>query len=52
MPPLPVGKHIIEFTVTDHLAAPKSELIKRDGVCHIHKVSAKQNLFGTHWRQL
>jgi hypothetical protein len=28
---LPVGKHTIEFTVTDHLAGPTSELIKRDG---------------------
>ena len=32
LPPLPVGKHTIEFTVTDHLAGPTSELIKRDGV--------------------
>ena len=32
LPPLPVGKHIIEFSVTDHLAGPTSELIKRDGV--------------------
>jgi hypothetical protein len=31
VPPLPVGKHTIEFTVTDHLAGPTSELIKRDG---------------------
>jgi hypothetical protein len=29
--PLPVGKHVIEFSVTDHLAGPTSELIKRDG---------------------
>ena len=29
--PLPVGKHTIEFSVTDHLAGPTSELIKRDG---------------------
>jgi hypothetical protein len=29
--PLPVGKHTIEFHVTDHLAGPTSELIKRDG---------------------
>jgi hypothetical protein len=29
--PLPVGKHRIEFSVTDHLAGPTSELIKRDG---------------------
>lgn len=31
LPPLPVGEHVIEFTVTDHLAGPTSELIKRDG---------------------
>lgn len=31
LPPLPVGKHVIEFSVTDHLAGPTSELIKRDG---------------------
>lgn len=31
LPPLPVGNHTIEFTVTDHLAGPTSELIKRDG---------------------
>jgi hypothetical protein len=30
--PLPVGKHTIEFSVTDHLAGSTSELIKRDGV--------------------
>jgi hypothetical protein len=30
--PLPVGKHTIEFSVTDHLAGPTSELIKRDGI--------------------
>jgi hypothetical protein len=29
--PLPIGKHTIEFSVTDHLAGPTSELIKRDG---------------------
>jgi hypothetical protein len=32
LPPLPVGRHVIEFSVTDHLAGPTSELIKRDGV--------------------
>jgi len=32
LPPLSVGNHTIEFTVTDHLAGPMSELIKRDGV--------------------
>jgi hypothetical protein len=31
LPPLHVGKHVIEFSVTDHLAGPTSELIKRDG---------------------
>ncbi|MGB7661574.1 MAG: hypothetical protein WBL67_02470, partial [Nitrososphaeraceae archaeon] len=31
LPPLPVGKHVIEFSVTDHIAGPASELIKRDG---------------------
>ena len=31
LPPLPVGKHVIDFSVTDHLAGPTSELIKRDG---------------------
>lgn len=30
LPPLTVGKHTIEFAVTDHLAGPTSELIKRD----------------------
>jgi hypothetical protein len=29
--PLPVGKHTIDFSVSDHLAGPTSELIKRDG---------------------
>jgi hypothetical protein len=35
LPPLPVGKHVIEFSVTDHLAGPTPELIKRDGVYSI-----------------
>ena len=28
-PFLPVGKHTIEFSVTDHIAGPDSELIKK-----------------------
>lgn len=31
LPPLPVGKHTIEFNVVDHLSGPTSEPIKRDG---------------------
>ncbi len=35
MPPLPVGKHTIEFSVTDNLAGGPSELIKRDGTYNV-----------------
>jgi hypothetical protein len=29
--PLPVGKHVIEFKVVDHLSGPTSEPIIREG---------------------